>query len=126
MRGLERPIALALKPEVLRESGKALETQAVAAIHGITGRIRDINTVAASIAAAVKQQSAATQEIVRNVAQASSGTAKVTDNIAGVARASEDTGTAAAHVLTSASEVSRQSEHLSGEVRRFLTTVRAA
>ena len=100
--------------------------QAVSAIHGITGRIRDINDVAAGIAAAVEQQSAATQEIVRNVAQASSGTAEVTHNIAGVARASDDTGTAAAHVLTSASEVSRQSEHLSGEVRRFLTTVRAA
>ncbi len=100
--------------------------QAVSAIGGITGRIREINDVASSIAAAVEQQSAATQEIVRNVAQASSGTAEVTGNIAGVARASEDTGAAAAHVLTSASELSQQSEHLSAEVRRFLTTVRAA
>lgn len=31
-----------------------------------------------------------------------------------------------AHVLTSASELSQQSERLSEEVRRFLTTVRAA
>jgi methyl-accepting chemotaxis protein len=29
-------------------------------------------------------------------------------------------------VLTSASELSRQSEHLTAEVRRFLATVRAA
>jgi methyl-accepting chemotaxis protein len=43
-----------------------------------------------------------------------------------VARASEETGAAAAHVLTSASELSQQSERLSEEVRRFLTTVRAA
>nr|WP_042673479.1 HAMP domain-containing methyl-accepting chemotaxis protein [Methylobacterium sp. B34] len=100
--------------------------QAVSAIGGITGRIREINEVASSIAAAVEQQSAATQEIVRNVAQASSGTSEVTGNIAGVARASEDTGAAAGHVLASASELSRQSEHLSEEVRRFLTTVRAA
>ncbi|SFG29406.1 methyl-accepting chemotaxis protein [Methylobacterium gossipiicola] len=100
--------------------------QAVSAIGSITGRIREINAVAASIAAAVEEQSAATQEIVRNVAQASHGTSEVTGNITNVARASEATGAAAAHVLTSASGLSRQSEHLSAEVRRFLASVRAA
>ncbi|KMO31681.1 chemotaxis protein [Methylobacterium variabile] len=100
--------------------------QAVGAINGIGVRIREIAGVAASIAAAVEQQDAATQEIVRNVAQASAGTGEVTANIAGVAGAAEETGAAAAQVLTSASELSRQSEHLSAEVHRFLTTVRAA
>ena len=99
---------------------------AVAAIGAITSRIREINTVAAGIAAAVEQQGAATQEIVRNVSQASSGTSEVTRNIAGVAQASEETGAAAGQVLTSAAELSRQSEHLSAEVQRFLSTVRAA
>ncbi|MBK3424317.1 methyl-accepting chemotaxis protein, partial [Methylobacterium sp. IIF4SW-B5] len=61
-----------------------------------------------------------------NVSQAASGTSEVTSNIAGVARASEDTGAAASQVLASASELSRQSEHLSNEVHRFLDTVRAA
>ena len=41
--------------------------------------------VAASVAAAVEEQGAATQEIVRNVAQAAAGTGAVTSNIAGVA-----------------------------------------
>ncbi|MBB2964368.1 methyl-accepting chemotaxis protein [Methylobacterium sp. R2-1] len=100
--------------------------QAVSAISSITGRIREINAVAATIAAAVEEQGAATQEIVRNVAQASSGTSDVTSNIVGVARSSEDTGAAASQVLASASELSRQSEHLSSEVARFLATVRAA
>nr|WP_207625278.1 MULTISPECIES: cache domain-containing protein [unclassified Methylobacterium] len=100
--------------------------QAVAAIGGITARIREISDVANGIAAAVEEQGAATQEIVRNVAQAASGTGAVTSNIAGVARASEETGAAAAQVLSSASELSRQSEHLSAEVTRFLGTVRAA
>ncbi|WP_147018692.1 methyl-accepting chemotaxis protein [Methylorubrum extorquens] len=100
--------------------------QAVAAIGVITSRIREINNVAAGIAAAVEQQGAATQEIVRNVAQASSGTAEVTRNISGVAQASEETGIAASQVLTSSAELSRQSEHLSAEVQRFLATVRAA
>ncbi|MGU3468344.1 methyl-accepting chemotaxis protein [Methylobacterium sp. C33D] len=100
--------------------------QAVTAIGGITGRIREIDGVATSIAAAVEQQGAATQEIVRNVAQASAGTSAVTGNIAGVARASEETGAAAGQVLSAASELSRQSEHLGAEVARFLATVRAA
>ncbi|MCJ2096558.1 methyl-accepting chemotaxis protein [Methylobacterium sp. J-072] len=100
--------------------------QAVAAIGSITTRIREINGVATSIAAAVEQQGAATQEIVRNVAQASTGTSEVTSNITGVARASEATGAAANQVLSAASELSHQSEHLNGEVLRFLATVRAA
>ncbi|SFH14922.1 Methyl-accepting chemotaxis protein [Methylobacterium gossipiicola] len=100
--------------------------QAVAAIGGITGRIREIDSVAASIAAAVEQQGAATQEIVRNVAQASAGTQAVTGNIASVAQASEETGAAAGQVLSAASELSRQSENLSAEVGSFLATVRAA
>jgi methyl-accepting chemotaxis protein len=100
--------------------------QAVTAIGGITGRIREIDGVATSIAAAVEQQGAATQEIVRNVAQASAGTNEVTSNVAGVAQASEETGAAASQVLSAASELSRQSEHLGAEVNRFLATVRAA
>ncbi|WP_245293399.1 methyl-accepting chemotaxis protein, partial [Methylobacterium sp. CCH5-D2] len=39
--------------------------QAVGAIGGITGRIRDLSGVANAIAAAVEEQGAATQEIVR-------------------------------------------------------------
>jgi methyl-accepting chemotaxis protein len=100
--------------------------QAVSAIGGITARIREINGVAASIAAAVEQQGAATNEIVRNVSRAAAGTSEVTGNIAGVAGAAEETGAAAAQVLASASELSRQSEHLTHEVHRFLDTVRAA
>ncbi|AWN49314.1 methyl-accepting chemotaxis protein [Methylobacterium terrae] len=100
--------------------------QAVGAISGITARIEEISGVATSIAAAVEEQGAATQEIVRNVSQAASGTGEVTTNITGVARAADETGAAASQVLGAASELSRQSEHLSAEVARFLDTVRAA
>ncbi|KQO68908.1 methyl-accepting chemotaxis protein [Methylobacterium sp. Leaf89] len=105
---------------------QGVTAQTVTAIGGITGRIREIDSVATSIAAAVEQQGAATQEIVRNVAQASVGTSEVTGNIAGMAQASEETGAAASQVLMAASELSRQSEHLNAEVVRFLVTVRAA
>ena len=105
---------------------QAATGQAVTAIGGITGRIREINSVTATIAAAVEEQGAATQEIVRNVSQAAVGAGEVTSNIAGVAQASEETGAAATQVLASASELSRQSEHLRAEVAHFLSTVRAA
>jgi len=100
--------------------------QAVSAIGAITARIREINGVATSIAAAVEEQGTATQEIVRNVGQAAQGTTEVTDNIAGVACAAEETGRAAEHVLGDASALSRQSDHLSTEVGRFLAGLQAA
>ncbi|MGE8131646.1 methyl-accepting chemotaxis protein [Methylobacterium sp. NPDC080182] len=114
--------------EIARQIGEVqgVTARAVTAIGGITGRIREIDSVATSIAAAVEEQGAATQEIVRNVAQASAGTNAVTGNIAGVAQASEETGAAAGQVLSAATELSRQSEHLGAEVSRFLETVRAA
>ncbi|MET7242568.1 HAMP domain-containing methyl-accepting chemotaxis protein [Methylobacterium sp. EM32] len=100
--------------------------ETVAAITAITARIREIDTVTVAIAAAVEEQGVATQEIVRNVSQAATGTGEVTGNIAGVAGAAEETGAAATQVLASATELSRQSEHLGAEVARFLATVRAA
>ncbi|MCJ2071152.1 methyl-accepting chemotaxis protein [Methylobacterium sp. J-030] len=99
---------------------------AVSAIGGIAARIREISTVATTIAAAVEEQGVATQEIVRNVEQASSGTSAVTGTIAGVAGAAEKTGLGARDVLTSATALSSQAEHLAEEVQRFLATVRAA
>ena len=100
--------------------------QAVSVIASITARIREIDDVAATIAAAVDQQGTATQEIVRNVAQASAGTSAVTATMAGVAAAAGEAGSAAGAVLASTSALARQSEDLGGEVRRFLATIRAA
>lgn len=105
---------------------QAATDHTVLAIQGIAARIREIAGVSAGIAAAVEEQGAATQEIVRNVNQAAVGTGEVTSNIAGVAGVAESTDAAAGQVLEAASELSRQSEHLSGEVSRFLATVRAA
>ncbi|WP_232630284.1 methyl-accepting chemotaxis protein [Methylobacterium sp. Leaf118] len=114
--------------EIVGQIGRIQGTteNAATAITRITGRIEEISRVAASIAAAVEQQGAATQEIVRNVAQAAAGTGEVTGNIAGVAGAAEEAGVAADQVLAASTELSRQSEHLRGEVGRFLAGVRAA
>ncbi|MFB0488973.1 methyl-accepting chemotaxis protein [Methylobacterium sp. OAE515] len=96
------------------------------AIAVVVGRIGEISGQAGGIAAAVEQQGSATQEIVRNVGQAALGTGEVTTSIAGVARAAEGAGTAAAQVLDSASGLSTQARKLDAEMRQFLDSIRAA
>jgi len=98
----------------------------VGAIRGIGGTIGEISEIAATIASAVEEQRAATQEIARNVQEAARGTQEVTANIEGVKRASADTGAAATQVLGAAGGLSQQSEALSAEVKQFLAGVKAA
>jgi methyl-accepting chemotaxis protein len=100
--------------------------QAANAILGIGRTIDNINQIAAGIAAAVEEQGAATEEIARNVDQAAQGTVEVTRNIAGVNRAAETSSVSAKDVLTSATDLSTQSERLRTEMQKFLSTVRAA
>jgi methyl-accepting chemotaxis protein len=99
---------------------------AVQAIQTVGKTIGEINGISATIAAAVEQQSAATKEIARNVEQASTGTQEVSSNISGVGQAANDTGTAAAQVLASARDLSKQSVSLKSVVTRFLVDVKAA
>jgi methyl-accepting chemotaxis protein len=98
----------------------------VAAIKEIGTTITRISEIASTIAAAVEEQGAATQEIARNVQQAAQGTAQVATNITDVNRGANETGTASAQVLSSAQSLSTESGHLKIEVEKFLATVRAA
>lgn len=100
--------------------------EAVAAIQAISATIAELRGISVSVAAAMEEQGAATQEIVRNVTQAAQGTQSVTESIGGVTRAAGETGTASSQVLAAASDLSRQSEQLGAEVSGFLATVRAA
>ncbi len=100
--------------------------QAANAILGIGNTIDEINQIASGIAAAVEEQGAATEEIARNVDQAAQGTTEVTQNITGVNRAAENSSASASQVLSSATELARQSEKLRSEMNSFLATVRAA
>jgi methyl-accepting chemotaxis protein len=88
--------------------------------------IDEMNQISAAISSAVTEQGAATEEIARNVHEASKGTTEVTSNITGVNQAAEGSSAAAQQVLSSATELARQSESLRAEVDRFLGTVRAA
>jgi methyl-accepting chemotaxis protein len=100
--------------------------EAVAAIHAIAGTIEQVSTISTTIAAAVEEQGAATAEIARNVQQTAAATRDVTETIAGVNEAATQTGAAADDVLRAAGDLSRQADHLTGEVGRFVAEVRAA
>ena len=100
--------------------------EAVNAIHGIGRTVAEVSEIATSIAAAVEQQAAATQEINRNVQQAAVGTSDVAQNIAVVSRATGETGAVATRMLGAVGDLARQADTLTGEVGRFLTTIRAA
>jgi methyl-accepting chemotaxis protein len=99
---------------------------AVDAIRNISTTILEVNEISSSIAAAVEEQTAATQEITRNVQQAASGTQDVSRNIDGVSKAVEKSGSTATDVLAAADDLAEQSQALRREVDQFLMTVRAA
>jgi methyl-accepting chemotaxis protein len=100
--------------------------EAVDAIGGITTTIEEVSRIATSIGAAIEEQGAATTEIARSASQTAEATKEVTSNIDGVSSAANETGSAAGLVLQAASNLSKQAEQLSGEVRSFLAGVRAA
>jgi methyl-accepting chemotaxis protein len=105
---------------------QAATQDSVAAIKEIGSTIGRISNIAATIAATVEQQGAATGEIARNVGQAAKGTAQVAENITEVNRGASATGSASTQVLSSAQSLSKESHHLKLEVDKFLNTVRAA
>jgi methyl-accepting chemotaxis protein len=99
---------------------------AVEAMSRIDQTIARINEIAGSIAAAIEEQGATTQDITRNTQEAARGAGEVTRNIAGVDQAAGATGTAASRVLASAGGLAEQAQRLRGEVDQFLANIRAA
>ena len=97
---------------------------AAEAIIEITKTINRVNEISTVIAAAIEEQSAATQEISRNIQQASAGTSEVAANIVGVSEAAHQTGESATQVLGSASSLSQSSGQLRAEVGAFLRKIR--
>lgn len=96
------------------------------AITGFSRTISELNAGSLAIAAAMDEQNATTGEVARSIQQAATGTNEVTTNIVGVERAAQASASAAVQVLSSATGLSQQAELLRGQVRTFLTTVRAA
>jgi methyl-accepting chemotaxis protein len=84
----------------------------VGAIREISGTIERLSEISSTIAAAVEEQGAATQEISRNVQQAAQGTHEVSANISGVQRGASETGSASSQVLSAAQSLSQDSYRL--------------
>ena len=105
---------------------QASTDEAVKAIQGVGGTIREIDHITATIASAVEEQGAATQEISRNIQQAASGSDEVSRMITGITKAAEITHDSATDVKRIADELVSQGEQLRVGVGQFLTQVRAA
>jgi methyl-accepting chemotaxis protein len=105
---------------------QAATQESVGAIKEIGDTIGRMSEIASTIASAVEEQGAATQEISRNVQQAAQGTMQVSSNIMDVQRGASDTGSASSQVLSAARLLSSDSARLKNEVGKFLNSVRAA
>jgi methyl-accepting chemotaxis protein len=100
--------------------------ESVAAIKEIGGTIGKISDIANTIANAVEQQSAATQEIARSVQNVAQGTQEAAASVMQVNRGATETGAASEEVLNSARTLSSESTRLREELDRFMANIRAA
>jgi methyl-accepting chemotaxis protein len=89
---------------------------AISEIDGIIHRISDIQN---TIASAVEEQSATTNEIGRNITEAAKGTTEIAQNINGVAQAAKSTAEGAGNSQAAATELSRMASELQKTVGQF-------
>jgi methyl-accepting chemotaxis protein len=106
---------ISLRIETIQADTQAA-VEATAEIAAIIGRINEIQT---TIAAAVEEQTATTNEIGRTVAEAAKGTEEITSNISGVATASEDTTRGASDINKASAELATMAAELQSAVARY-------
>ncbi len=92
---------------------------AVNAIGSISGIINQINDISTTIATAVEEQSATTNEMTRNVSEAAKGSTMIATNIAGVAQAAQGTSSSAQESLKAAMQLAEMSTQLRSLVEQF-------
>jgi methyl-accepting chemotaxis protein len=118
--------------ELAKETAKATEdigrsvqaiqgdtSAAVAAIGEIATIIGQINDISTTIASAVEEQSATTNEMGRNVAESAQGSSEIARNITSVAEAAQQTSHGASQTLTAASELARMSASMKQLISKF-------
>ena len=84
---------------------------AVGAIGEVSTIINQINDLSITIASAVEEQTATTNEIGRNVTEAAKGTTEIARNITGVATAAKDTTSGANDTQKAASALAEMAGH---------------
>lgn len=92
---------------------------AAAALGTVSGVIHQINDISATIAAAVEEQSATTNEMTRNASEAASGAGDISANIGGVAQAADGTLSRALESQKAAQDLASLAGQLSGLMRQF-------
>jgi methyl-accepting chemotaxis protein len=105
---------------------QAATEESVGAIKEISDTIGRMSEISSTIASAVEEQGAATQEIARNIQHAAVGTQQVSSNITDVQHGATETGSASAQVHSAAKSLSSDSSRLKLEVGKFLDSVRVA
>ena len=107
--------------------------ESIEAIESIVNVINEINEIVTTVASAIEEQSATTQEISNNVSQAAAGVQDVNDNvnqtsavagevaqdIAQVSQSAEETSNSSQSVNTSATELSDLAENLYKMIAQF-------
>ncbi len=105
---------------------QAATKDSVTAIKEIGSTIARISEISGTIAAAVEEQGAATQEIARGVQQAASGSDEVVISIRKVSEGATETGAAADKVRGASETLIGETGRLTEAVQRFAATIRAA
>jgi methyl-accepting chemotaxis protein len=95
---------------------------AVEVIAQISQIINQINGISSTIASAVEEQTATTNEISRNITEASKGTSEIAENISSVATAARSTSEGATSSLKATSELTRMAAELQGLISQFKIT----
>ena len=105
---------------------QAAAQNGVNAIRGIGETIKHMNEIASSIADSVHQQGDATNEIARNVNEASDGTSMASSSVAQLSASAADTEKASTEMLGAAQALSKRTDAMSENIRRFLSELTAA
>jgi methyl-accepting chemotaxis protein len=92
---------------------------AIEAIATISGVINHINDISGTIATAVEEQSATTNEMTRNLGDAARGSKDITGSISGIAQAAESTSLGASDTQKAVQELVQMSAQLSSLVEQF-------
>jgi methyl-accepting chemotaxis protein len=92
---------------------------AVDAIGTISIVINQLSDISSTIATAVEEQSATTNEMSRNVIEAAKGSTEITQNIAGVSQAAQGTSSSAHESMKAAQALAQMSTQLRGPVEQF-------
>ena len=108
--------------EDISQKIEAIQTDtrgAVEAIGQVGTIINQINDIQNTIASAVEEQTATTNEISRSVAEAAKGSSEITENIAKVAQAAESTSAGAEDTRKAADAMSGMADELQQLVGQF-------